>query len=73
VWRWAGGLHLDGTLLVDPLPDRSARVGGFGALGYAPSALPWVRVFAAYGSFPQTSAHPLFGVELDARLTGWLY
>jgi len=73
VWRWAGGFHLDGTLLVDPAFGHADRLGGFGALGYAASALPWVRGFVAYGSFPQTSARVIFGVELDARLTGWLF
>jgi hypothetical protein len=66
-------VNLDGTLMVDPRPDQPHRVGGFGALGYTPSAVPWVRAFVAYGSFPQTSAGAIFGVEINARLTGWLY
>jgi hypothetical protein len=73
VWKWIGGLSLDGTLLVDPAPDHADRVGGFGALGYAPSLLPWLRAFVGYGTFPQTSARVLVGLELDARLTGWLF
>jgi pimeloyl-ACP methyl ester carboxylesterase len=73
VWRWAGGVHLDGTLLVDPVPEHAGHVGGFGALGYAPSVIPWVRGFVGYGSFPQASAGVIVGVELDVRLTGWLY
>ncbi len=73
VWRWAGGINLDGTLFVDPSPDRPDRIGGMGALGYTPSVLPWVRGFVGYGSFPQTSARLIFGIEIDARLTGWLF
>jgi pimeloyl-ACP methyl ester carboxylesterase len=73
VWRWAGGVHLDGTLLVDPVPERTGRVGGWGALGYTPSVLPWVRGFVAYGVLPGGAGQALFGIELDARLTGLLY
>jgi pimeloyl-ACP methyl ester carboxylesterase len=72
VWRWVGGFHLDGTLLVDPAPDHRDRIGGLGALGYAASVIPWLKAFVAYGPLPQTSARVLFGLELDARLTGWL-
>jgi hypothetical protein len=72
VWKWIGGLSLDGTLLVDPT-NRTDRVGGFGSIGYVPSVLPYLRGFVGYGSFPQSSAQVVFGVELDARLTGWLF
>jgi pimeloyl-ACP methyl ester carboxylesterase len=70
VWRWGGGYHVDGTLLVDP---RNGRVGGYGALGYTASAIPWVRAFVGGGALPGEGARLLFGVEINARLTGWLY
>ena len=70
VWRWGGGYHVDGTLLVDP---RDGRVGGYGALGYTPSAIPWVRAFVGGGALPGEGGRLLVGVEVDARLTGWLY
>jgi pimeloyl-ACP methyl ester carboxylesterase len=70
VWRWVGGFHVDGTLLVDP---RTGTVGGYGALGYAASALPWTRLFVAGGALPGEAARVFIGVEIDARLTGWLY
>jgi pimeloyl-ACP methyl ester carboxylesterase len=74
VWRWGGGFHLDGTLLVDPTPGRFDRVGGWGALGYTPSVVPWVRGFVAYGRLPETGdGRVLFGVEIDARVTGLMY
>lgn len=67
VWRWAGGIHVDGTLLVDP---RRGDVGGYAALGYVASALPWTRIFIAGGELPGDGARLLLGVELTARLTG---
>ncbi len=71
IWRWVGGWHIDGTLLVDP---RNGYVGGYGALGYTPSVIPWLRGFVAGGLLPGDSAPRfLVGMELDARLTGWLY
>lgn len=70
VWRWGGGYHVDGALLVDP---RDGSVGGYGALGYAPSAVPWLRAFIGGGALPHDSARLLVGIELDARLTGWLW
>ena len=70
VWRWGGGYHVDGTLLVDP---RDGRVGGYGAIGYTPSVVPWVRAFVGGGALPGEGARLLLGVEVDARLTGWLY
>jgi len=71
VWRWVGGYHVDGTLLVDP---RTGYVGGYGAIGYTPSVVPWLRGFIAGGLLPGDSAPRfLVGMELDARLTGWLY
>jgi pimeloyl-ACP methyl ester carboxylesterase len=70
VWRWGGGYHVDGTLLVDP---RDGRVGGYGAVGYTPSVVPWVRAFVGGGALPGERARLLVGVELDARLTSWLY
>lgn len=74
VWRWGGGFHLDGTLLVDPRSGRrDGSVGGYGALGYTPSAVPWVRVFAGVGALPGEGGRALLGVEIDARLTGLLY
>jgi len=73
VWRWAGGFHLDGTLTVDPQPNRLERVGGWGALGYTPSVLPWLRGFVGYGSFPIQGGRVLFGVEIDAPLSRKMY
>ncbi|MDB4967354.1 MAG: alpha/beta hydrolase fold protein [Myxococcales bacterium] len=70
VWRWGGGYHLDGTLLVDP---RNGNVGGYAAVGYTPSAIPWVRAFVGGGALPGDGTRLLVGVEVDARLTGWLY
>lgn len=70
VWRWAGGFHVDGTLLIDP---RTGHTGGYGALGYAASALPWARLFVAGGALPGEGARVFVGVEIDARLTGWIY
>jgi|GEM_PF-6599408 len=71
VWRWIGGYHLDGTLLVDP---TNGHVGGYGAIGYTPSVVPWLRAFVGGGLIPGDSAPRfLVGMELDTRLTGWLY
>ena len=70
VWRWGGGYHVDGTLLVDP---RNGRVGGYGALGYTPSVLPWTRVFVGGGVLPGEGGRVLVGVDVTARLTGWLF
>jgi pimeloyl-ACP methyl ester carboxylesterase len=70
VWRWGGGVHLDGTLMVDP---RDGRVGGYGALGYAPSVVPWARAFVGWGALPGDAARALIGLELDARLDGLWY
>jgi pimeloyl-ACP methyl ester carboxylesterase len=70
IWRWGGGYHIDGTLLVDP---RNGRVGGYGALGYAPSVLPWVRAFVGGGALPGEGGRLLVGVDVTARLTGWLF
>jgi len=67
------GVNIDGALLVDPSPARTERLGGYGALGYTPSVIPWLRAFVGYGSFPGTSGSLLFRIEVDARLTGWLY
>jgi pimeloyl-ACP methyl ester carboxylesterase len=73
VWRWAGGFSLEGTLLVDPRSGQTDRVGGFGTLGYLPSVLPWLRAFVGYGAFPQATAGAIFGVQITARVTGWMY
>lgn len=72
VWRWVGGYHLDGTLLVDP---RNGHVGGYGALGYTASVVPWLRGFVGVGRLPGDGAGARFlaGFEVDARLTHWLY
>lgn len=70
VWRWGGGYHVDGTLVVDP---RNGQVGGWGALGYTPSVLPWVRAFVGGGALPGEGARLLVGVDVTARLTGWLW
>jgi pimeloyl-ACP methyl ester carboxylesterase len=70
VWRWGGGYHVDGTLLVDP---RNGHVGGYGALGYTPSVVPWVRAFVGGGTLPGEGARLLVGFEIDARLNGLLY
>lgn len=70
VWRWGGGYHVDGTLLVDP---RNGQVGGYGALGYTPSLLPWLRAFVGGGALPGEAARLLVGVDVTARLTGWLW
>lgn len=72
VWRWVGGYHVDGTLLVDP---RDGHVGGYGALGYTASVVPWLRGFVGVGRLPGDAAGARFlaGFEVDARLTNWLY
>lgn len=72
VWRWVGGYHVDGTLLVDP---RDGHVGGYGALGYTASVVPWLRGFVGVGRLPGdgSGARFLAGFEVDARLTHWLY
>jgi pimeloyl-ACP methyl ester carboxylesterase len=70
VWRWGGGYHVDGTLLVDP---RNGRVGGYGALGYTPSVVPWLRAFVGGGALPGEGGRFLVGVDVTARLTGWLW
>jgi len=70
VWRWGGGFHVDGTLLVDP---RDGRAGGYGAVGYTPSVVPWLRGFVGGGALPGEGGRALVGVELDWRLTGLLY
>ena len=73
VWRWGGGLHLGGTLAIDPAPEREGRVGGWLEVGYLPSVIPWVKAFVAYGRFPQGDARVFFGLEVTARLTGLMY
>ncbi len=70
VWRWGGGYHVDGTLLVDP---RNGQVGGYGALGYTPSVVPWLRAFVGGGALPGEGGRLLVGVDVTARLTGWLW
>ncbi len=70
IWRWGGGYHVDGTLMVDP---RNGRVGGYGAIGYAPSVLPWLRAFVGGGELPGGGARFLVGVDVTARLTGLLF
>jgi hypothetical protein len=70
VWRWGGGYHVDGTLLVDP---RNGRVGGYGAVGYSASVVPWLRVFVGGGALPGEAARVLLGIDVTARLTGWLW
>ena len=70
VWRWGGGYHIDGTLLVDP---RNGQVGGYGALGYTPSIVPWLRAFVGGGALPGDVARLLIGIDVTARLTGWLW
>lgn len=70
VWRWGGGYHVDGTLLVDP---RNGNVGGYGALGYTPSVAPWLRAFIGGGALPGDAARLLVGIDVTARLTGWLW
>jgi pimeloyl-ACP methyl ester carboxylesterase len=73
VWRWAGGFHVDLTLLVDPLPERLFHWGGMGAIGYTPSVVPWLRGFVGWGLLPGGDTQWMAGVELDTRLTGLLY
>jgi pimeloyl-ACP methyl ester carboxylesterase len=70
VWRWAGGLMLDGTFALDP---SRGDAGGFGSIGYVPSVIPWVRAFAGVGALPHDRFGPLFGAEIDLRFTGILY
>jgi pimeloyl-ACP methyl ester carboxylesterase len=70
IWRWGGGYHVDGTLMVDP---RNGRVGGYGAIGYAPSVVPWLRAFVGGGELPGGGARFLVGVDVTARLTGLLF
>lgn len=73
VWRWAGGFHVDLTLLVDPLPERVFHWGGMGAIGYTPSVVPWLRGFVGWGLLPGGDTQWMAGVELDTRVTGLLY
>ena len=70
VWRWGGGYHVDGSLLVDP---RNGQVGGYGALGYSPSVIPWLRAFVGGGALPGDSARLLIGIDVTARVTGLLF
>ena len=70
IWRWGGGYHIDGSLLVDP---RNGNVGGYGALGYSPSVIPWLRAFVGGGALPGDGARLLVGVDVTARVTGWLW
>jgi pimeloyl-ACP methyl ester carboxylesterase len=70
VWRWTGGFHVDGTLMVDP---RNGNVGGYGAVGYSPSVVPWLRAFVGGGALPGEGGRFLVGVDVTARLTGWLW
>ena len=70
IWRWGGGYHLEGTLMVDP---RNGHVGGYGAVGYSPSVVPWVRAFVGGGALPGEGGRLLLGVDVTARLTGWLW
>ena len=70
VWRWGGGYHLDGTIMVDP---RNGHVGGYGAVGYVPSVVPWLRAFVGGGALPGDGARFLVGVDVTARVTGLLF
>ena len=70
IWRWLGGVHVDGSLLVDP---RNGDVGGYGAVGYAPSVVPWVRAFVGGGALPGGDGRVLIGVDVTARVTGLLF
>ena len=70
IWRWGGGYHVDGSLLVDP---RNGQVGGYGALGYSPSVIPWLRAFVGGGALPGDSARLLIGIDVTARVTGLLF
>ena len=70
IWRWGGGYHIDGSLLVDP---RNGNVGGYGALGYSPSVIPWLRAFVGGGALPGDGARLLVGVDITARVTGLLF
>jgi len=70
IWRWGGGYHVEGSLLVDP---RNGRVGGYGALGYSASVVPWLRAFVGGGALPGEGARLLVGIDVTARLTGWLW
>jgi pimeloyl-ACP methyl ester carboxylesterase len=70
VWRWGGGYHVDGTLMVDP---RNGHVGGYGAVGYTPSVVPWLRAFVGGGALPGDGVRALVGVDVTARVTGLLF
>jgi len=70
IWRWFGGAHVDGALLVDP---RNGHVGGYGAVGYAPSVVPWVRAFVGGGVLPGDGTHFLVGVDVTACVTRPLF
>lgn len=68
VWRWVGGLSLEGSALAG-----EAGGGGFGALGYVPSLLPWVRAYAGYGVLPELRPGWVLGAEANFALTRWIY
>lgn len=70
IWRYWGGFHLDSTLLLDP---EEGELGAYGALGYAPSLLPWVRAFVGAGVIPGQIPGPLVGIEITMRPTGILF
>jgi pimeloyl-ACP methyl ester carboxylesterase len=70
IWRYWGGFHIDGTLLFDPV---EGDLGIYGAIGYAPSILPWVRAFVGAGVIPGQVPGPLGGIEIDLRPTGILF
>jgi abhydrolase domain-containing protein 6 len=70
IWRYAGGFHLDTTLLLDP---EEGSAGVYNAIGYAPSILPWVRAFVGAGILPDVAPGPLAGIELNLSPTTILF
>ncbi len=68
VWRWYGGLLLEGTGLA-----ADGANGGYGAIGYVPSVIPWTRAFIGYGALPRLGAGAIAGVELNLRVNDFLF
>ena len=68
VWRWYGGVLLEGTGLA-----ADGAYGGYGAIGYVPSVIPWTRGFIGYGALPRLGAGAIAGVELNLRLNDFLF
>jgi hypothetical protein len=68
VWKWAGGLGLEATLLAG-----EGAVGGYGSLGYVPSIVPWLRGYVGYGLLPGLAPGTVLGLELNASPSSAMY